>query len=106
MTLTPDQKAEKDKQPKPDFGVLEEDDEFEEFPAEGINLSFSTFCKFSYHECSRPPKMNYKIIVLFIHPRIIDYYHVNSHSKSSSLDSFARGSNTLTKFQEASELYA
>ncbi|CAH0394797.1 unnamed protein product [Bemisia tabaci] len=34
MTLTPDQKAEKDKQPKPDFGVLEEDDEFEEFPAE------------------------------------------------------------------------
>ncbi len=31
--------AEKE-QKKPDLGLLEEDDEFEEFPAEGINTWF------------------------------------------------------------------
>ena len=30
---------EKEKDKKPDLGLLEEDDEFEEFPAEGDNLS-------------------------------------------------------------------
>ena len=29
-------------QKKPDLGLLEEDDEFEEFPAEGINTFFTT----------------------------------------------------------------
>ena len=35
-------------QTKPDLGLLEEDDEFEEFPAEGMWLSFLSIGIFSF----------------------------------------------------------
>ena len=39
-----------DKKKKPDLGLLEEDDEFEEFPAQGYNIINSCFDKTVFHK--------------------------------------------------------